>query len=771
MTDTPVDFSKLTVPRLKALCKERRLTGYSKLGKGALIEKLATSGPLQSPPRSVVSDSPSQISQREITGPLTSFTQAVDLSVDHLPANTPSSTLSSTPWPLISSDPIPHRPEITHSPASVTKSPSFSHPLVTTKRFFADTSSNIVKTPAKKKARLPTSTAGPSSQQGGSILPGALRSQDVLDTQNQAHTPIQAAGPSLTLTASSQTPQEPLPHHETAGQAPSRTERRSISKSHVTADTPPLHPGHAFEVPPIPIRSLHTTSRSSVTSSPSSSLPSSAPTTLSTTCQLTETVGKRFKPLVISKPTLHFAPRQTKVTVTSSNMTGIRLCHLDFPRPSEPIPLTRIKGPLPITQGGLVHCWAVILGGLTDDERRRCALVSRALRYATYHSAEGKLERDYTGRRLAHMKGLFSEPALNWWPYLRQRQVERRTRFHAYNTSFLANFYGDFNPVSECLWASPDNEKQLTVVLRFVIMFLQTRLWFTLSIGNTQGDPLTWLAEVVQDAQEVVPGEIWLITVCSPTSSQSQSFYVLEPTCEVIGHPSLPSNASQSPSNSAESLIPVRPVRSDWSIYLADRLRPESCQHSLYASLKWTHQAEYEGGLSRHWLARATLRGEEGLSLRRVAERYTLACVVGNSVSGRWMSASQMAQDVAGLAERGPPVRLHSHGHASRNVNLFLPAHHHVESVHYTTSNGILLHPALAVVQTPTREYFAMRDNGMQVGCEEDGVVEMWQGILRCDARGVGTEESNQESTTLAGLRAALETNMHERGDARYILR
>lgn len=37
------DLSKLTVPQLKSLCKERNLTGYSKLGKAALLLKLTES--------------------------------------------------------------------------------------------------------------------------------------------------------------------------------------------------------------------------------------------------------------------------------------------------------------------------------------------------------------------------------------------------------------------------------------------------------------------------------------------------------------------------------------------------------------------------------------------------------------------------------------------------------------------------------------------------------------------------------------------------------
>lgn len=61
--------------------------------------------------------------------------------------------------------------------------------------------------------------------------------------------------------------------------------------------------------------------------------------------------------------------------------------------------------------------------------------------------------------------------------------------------------------------------------------------------------------------------------------------------------------------------------------------------------------------------------------------------------------------------------------------------HHHIESVHFEGA-GQALHPALAIVQTPHRAYFILRDNGMQVGCEEDGVSEVWQEVVGCDASG-----------------------------------
>ncbi|EGN98411.1 hypothetical protein SERLA73DRAFT_183406 [Serpula lacrymans var. lacrymans S7.3] len=109
-----------------------------------------------------------------------------------------------------------------------------------------------------------------------------------------------------------------------------------------------------------------------------------------------------------------------------------------------------------------------------------------------------------------------------------------------------------------------------------------------------------------------------------------------------------------------------------------------------------------------------------------------MASVVSNSVSGEWMSTNQMAQEFAGLPPRGNAVKT-----CSPRINLYLPLHHHVESVHFTHADGRTLHPALAIVQTPGREYYILKDNGMQVGCEEDGVAGVWMQVLGCSNRGL----------------------------------
>lgn len=110
-----------------------------------------------------------------------------------------------------------------------------------------------------------------------------------------------------------------------------------------------------------------------------------------------------------------------------------------------------------------------------------------------------------------------------------------------------------------------------------------------------------------------------------------------------------------------------------------------------------------------------------------------------HSVSGQQMSHLQMAMQSAGIPIDGT--------RASRAINLFLSEyavlqvleqsfislyrHHHVESVHFTSTSGQPFHSAIASILTPHREYFILRENGLQIGCEEEGVGEAWMEILR----------------------------------------
>jgi hypothetical protein len=307
-----------------------------------------------------------------------------------------------------------------------------------------------------------------------------------------------------------------------------------------------------------------------------------------------------------------------------------------------------------------------------------------------------------------------------------------------------------------------------------------TRLWFLISIGSGGNDPLVWSHGIVVDAQEIVQNEIWTITMRTPPSqpggtSRVEIFYVLEQTCEVVGHP-LPPVHPIDPSVGSNEFALVSntiQVRADWSAYIAHRQLPPSSHDSpplpLLDHLKWQNHEEYHRGLSKLWLNRIADEGELGSAKKIVAERYVLACVVGNRYTQLFLSPKISSdQDIPASAGAGclllkwnkilRATRLSFLLEHNRRQSTFLflrefhcctlafrifiefyRSHHHVESLHFTAINGNPLHEALAVVQTPGREYYILRDNGAQVGCglgEVDGVGPVWMELLGCTTLG-----------------------------------
>ena len=69
-------------------------------------------------------------------------------------------------------------------------------------------------------------------------------------------------------------------------------------------------------------------------------------------------------------------------------------------------------------------------------------------------------------------------------------------------------------------------------------------------------------------------------------------------------------------------------------------------------------------------------------------------------------------------------------------------SHHHVESVHFRTPDKRPFHPAVATVQTLAREYYILKDNGMLIGTEEEGISPLWQALLGCDEKGLSYNSS-----------------------------
>ena len=173
-----------------------------------------------------------------------------------------------------------------------------------------------------------------------------------------------------------------------------------------------------------------------------------------------------------------------------------------------------------------------------------------------------------------------------------------------------------------------------------------TRAWFELSVGAPpSGDAgnnvaQSWLRGTVVEAQEVVPGEVWSVSLVYPpdpvrrTSSKEETLYVLEATCEVVGRTPV---ARARREMSLEDPHSTFPLRTDWSAYISHRIarRPSTIpeqerESSLLAHLKWACEENYVRGISKVWLERIAKSEGGGLAERAVAERYVLACVAAN---------------------------------------------------------------------------------------------------------------------------------------------
>ena len=86
--------------------------------------------------------------------------------------------------------------------------------------------------------------------------------------------------------------------------------------------------------------------------------------------------------------------------------------------------------------------------------------------YKVYLSAFCLLEHNFNGCRLARLMLKYPQNTTNMWPYLRQRELEVQNRVQVYKESFLAKYFEDFDPISERLRTSPDNDKQMIVAIR-----------------------------------------------------------------------------------------------------------------------------------------------------------------------------------------------------------------------------------------------------------------------------------------------------------------
>lgn len=106
-----------------------------------------------------------------------------------------------------------------------------------------------------------------------------------------------------------------------------------------------------------------------------------------------------------------------------------------------------------------------------------------------------------------------------------------------------------------------------------------------------------------------------------------QSLYILDATCEVVGNAEVLPNPTDSESEMQRPSSNF--LRADWTAFIQQHVTNKSVS-PLLTHLKWAHFEEYDKGISRFWLKRIEFEGDLGFMKRTVAERYVLACVIGN---------------------------------------------------------------------------------------------------------------------------------------------
>lgn len=499
---TPSELSRLTVPQLKALCKERRITGYSKLGKAALLEKLKPAAPGAQPVPSNASGTPSGIVHTQDAP-------------SYLESGSTLSQSSASVTKTVPAEPNNHSHVQHWEPSSsITGSTQrTSRDLAETTIHAADSVDQITSLYASSTSEQtlgfnPRGIPPPSAPASPSDLlpPPSGVPRDLAPTsRGSTKRPISTSNVSERTTPSVPA----LKKQKTAPRA-----APSIATKSTSSLVAPLPLSNGFRIPAVPKPKLQlapflivsSTSNTAKSIAQLDQAKSNAASLASLPC----TTPKRFKPLVVSKLNRVKAPTSSNAPDTASNHTisvqkrplplnldqsgtpqhgNVLLYYLEL-RTTQDLTksLTPITRPPSLSQRKLVNRWAIILSGLSDEERRTCAQVSRTFRYAgtvtitfilniwshhtfilVYLSAGIILSRhDYAGRRFDQVKQRYPAPTINMWPYLLLRETEVQIRRASFRSSFLGSFYRSYEPISTRLWSSPDHERQLVISLRYV---------------------------------------------------------------------------------------------------------------------------------------------------------------------------------------------------------------------------------------------------------------------------------------------------------------
>ncbi len=375
MAEDTIDFSKLTVPQLKAICKERKIVGYSKLGKPALIERLRDSN----------GSGPAIGSVK--TGSQATGTQGnKDLSTSTISGRTLPNTTSGTPQASKST---------TNLDGTVSSAHISTKNAITTKEALP---------------RVPNVPSRSSLPPRPPLIATVCQVKDAAGhTSTHLELPKEPEYPQLqkALSSHSMPPPSTIPTKGDASAAKKTTGTKRPGKPLATKPTKKakINPPVALPSPlALPAASSSFIEEASSTSSVPDTLQLLEKENLAISRVVPNTVAhpnlptgtgtaKRFKPLVVKKPNPDLScrsaklappprPAQPRTNSVVEAKSPISLRYLELVTSPDPPKLTSITLPPPLQHRKRVQRWAIILSQVNEDDCRQCTLVSKMLRYA-----------------------------------------------------------------------------------------------------------------------------------------------------------------------------------------------------------------------------------------------------------------------------------------------------------------------------------------------------------------------------------------------------
>jgi hypothetical protein len=404
---TPSDLKKLTVPQLKALCKERRIPGYSKLAKAALIQKLTEcAGPpsqgLGLPPSARADERSEAASSHQeplVTAENSTVPPVVGTIDNSVPTPSTASILTlGLEGARYGPQPVPVDPvqvECIGLPAHSTPilSPASDLPLPLAKSPRVASQKSAV---GRKKRKVPASSipghdvSSSTSEELPVFKVPALPSK-VLATQptvSQVGSDLGGSTTSRKRPSSESTVQD--------SNSEVRKRPRLLAREEPPADAPTSSFGD-----PIMAESLGAVPRQT-TASVKQVAPPARKRTVPPHKTTPSVSAARFKPLLINQsytpsPASQPHVRMDNSSRTSDTITSMPVPFLDFTN-SPVISLSPIPMPLSLSQRKRVPRWAIVFSRLPMRDLAVCAQVSRTFRYA------GTLQFLYTVRYSLHLQ-------------------------------------------------------------------------------------------------------------------------------------------------------------------------------------------------------------------------------------------------------------------------------------------------------------------------------------------------------------------------------